>query len=294
MPTVRLRRPSSLVVRLGAVALVAGSLAAAASPAGAAAKPPVLTSISVKGFPGILADSSGALYVLSTEHAGALHCKAACLDTWKPVLVPSATTSVKVASSAKERGHVGFVKRTSSTKQVTYNGYPLYTYAADKTATQVKGASLAADGGRWYVVHAAATTNAATPFEAQLQSANIAGFHGVLESNTSRTLYLLSNEVGGVVACTGACLASWPPMEVPTATAAASISLGAGVDGKIGFVTRSSTEKQVTFNSYPVYTFAGDRGPNQSNGQGIQEPSGATWYVINASATSASTTPIKS
>lgn len=294
MPTARLRRSSSFVVRLGAVALVAGSIAAAASPAGATAKPPVLSSISVKGFPGILSDASGTLYVLSTEHSGKLHCAAACLNTWKPVLVPTATKSVKVASSAKERGHIGFVRRTSTTKQVTYNGYPLYTYAADKSATQVKGEALAADGGRWYLVHAAATTNAATASLAQLQSANITGFHGVLESDTSRTLYILSNEVGGVLECTGGCLQNWPPMEVPTATAAASISLGAGVDGTIGFVTRSSTEKQVTFNSYPVYTFAGDTGPNQSNGEGIQEPSGATWYVVNASATSASTSPIKS
>jgi predicted lipoprotein with Yx(FWY)xxD motif len=295
MSSAPLRRSTSWVARLGGAALVVGSLAAGATtPAGAATKPPVLTSISVNGFPDILADSTGTLYVLSTEHAGVLHCKGACLATWRPVEVPSSTKTVKVSSKAKVRGKVGFVKRTSTEKQVTYNGYPLYTYAADKNAVQVKGASLAADGGRWYLVHAAGTTNATTSFQAQLQAANITGFSGVLEANTSLTYYVLSDEVGGTLHCTGQCLSSWPPLLVGSATTAAEVSLGAGVDGKIGFVTRSATQKQVTFNSYPVYTFSGDTGPNQSNGQGITEPGGATWHLVDASATTASSTSVTS
>jgi predicted lipoprotein with Yx(FWY)xxD motif len=114
----------------------------------------------------------------------------------------------------------------------------------------------------------------------------------VLESNSSLTYYELSDEVGGTLHCTGACVSSWPPLLVSSATTAAEVSLGTGVKGAIGFVTRSASQKQVTFNSYPIYTFSGDTGPNQSNGQGIEEPGGATWHLVNASATTPASTPV--
>jgi len=40
--------------------------------------------------------------------------------------------------------------------------------------------------------------------------------------------------------------------------------------------------KQVTFNSYPVYTFIGDRGLKQANGEGIMAL-GGTWLLQHAS-----------
>ena len=34
---------------------------------------------------------------------------------------------------------------------------------------------------------------------------------------------------------------------------------------------------QVTYNGHPLYFYAGDSGPHQTNGQGV----GGIWYVIN-------------
>jgi hypothetical protein len=72
-------------------------------------------------------------------------------------------------------------------------------------------------------------------------------------------------------------------------TSVKSISLGAGVKGKIGFVTRSKTMKQVTYNSFPVYTYAADTGKLQSNGEGIVA-FGGKWTLAKAKATSPAAT----
>jgi predicted lipoprotein with Yx(FWY)xxD motif len=105
-----------------------------------------------------------------------------------------------------------------------------------------------------------------------LQSVNIAGFPGALANHASRS-----------------CLAHWIPVTVKSS--ATSVSLGANVKGKIGFVARSASTKQVTFNSYPLYTFAGDSGPKQSHGEGAAF-AGGKWYVVKASSASVGATPI--
>jgi predicted lipoprotein with Yx(FWY)xxD motif len=122
-----------------------------------------------------------------------------------------------------------------------------------------------------------------------LQSVNVTGFPGALANHASRTLYVLTVEKGAQLKCKGACLGSWIPVTVKSSVT--SVSLGANVKGKIGFVARSATTKQVTFNSYPVYTFAGDTGVRQSHGEGLAF-AGGKWYVAKAASTSAGSTPI--
>ena len=72
-----------------------------------------------------------------------------------------------------------------------------------------------------------------------LQSVNIAGFSGALANHASRTLYILTVEKGGKLKCTGSCLAHWIPVTVKSSVT--SVSLGANVKGKIGFVARSAS-----------------------------------------------------
>jgi predicted lipoprotein with Yx(FWY)xxD motif len=119
-----------------------------------------------------------------------------------------------------------------------------------------------------------------------LQSATVPHFAGALVS--SRSLYVLSSERGGALKCSGSCLSTWVPLEVSTATK--TVSLGAGVKGKIGFVARGASKKQVTFNSYPLYTFAGDSGARGSKGEGIKA-FGGTWTLVHAAAASPGATP---
>jgi predicted lipoprotein with Yx(FWY)xxD motif len=122
---------------------------------------------------------------------------------------------------------------------------------------------------------------------AALQKVTVKPYTGILASAKHHAFYLLSNESGAKIHCRTHCLSIWPPLLVKTSVT--SVSVGVGVGGKIGFVKRSSTMKQVTFNGYPIYFFTGDSGPNQVNGQGIVSD-GGTWYLVRASAKSPATT----
>ena len=98
----------------------------------------------------------------------------------------------------------------------------------------------------WPLAAAAATS---------LEAVNLTNFPGALVNQSSRTLYVLSVEKGATLKCKGACLSAWSPLLVKSSVT--SITLGANVKGKIGLVKRSATTKQVTFNSYPLYTYDG-------------------------------------
>jgi predicted lipoprotein with Yx(FWY)xxD motif len=121
-----------------------------------------------------------------------------------------------------------------------------------------------------------------------VDSATVPHFAGALVNSSSHSLYVLSSERGGALKCAGSCLSTWVPLEVSTATK--SVSLGAGVKGKIGFVARGNAKKQVTFNSYPLYSFAGDSGARGSKGEDIKAL-GGTWTLVHASATTVAATP---
>jgi predicted lipoprotein with Yx(FWY)xxD motif len=123
-----------------------------------------------------------------------------------------------------------------------------------------------------------------------LNKANAGGYSGILVSSTHRSLYVLSVESGGHIRCRAACLSFWPPMIVKSSVT--TVKIGNGVKGKIGFVRRSATTKQVTFNGFPVYWFSGDSGPNQVNGQGISLD-GGMWSLVHAGSSSARSTRVK-
>jgi predicted lipoprotein with Yx(FWY)xxD motif len=273
---------------VAAAALTAAPLVlASSSPAGAAT--PVLRAASIANYSGLLENSaSHTLYLLSAEKGGKLKCtSSSCLKIWHPLEVKSSAKSISVQSSVK--GKIGFVKRSSSEKQVTFNSYPLYTYVGDTGPNQSNGEAIAADGGTWFLVHASAKSATTSAYEPLLNAASIPSYKGILEATNAHSLYVLSVEKGDVLVCTGGCLSVWIPVYVTSTTT--SIAVGAGVKGTIGFVKRTSSEYQVTFNSYPVYTYTGDTGPNQSTGENIPD-AGGTWTLAAAGATSASATPV--
>jgi predicted lipoprotein with Yx(FWY)xxD motif len=254
----------------------------------ALASTPVIRSANIPNYSGVLENhASRTLYILSTEKGAKLHCTSkACLSIWFPLVVPSSTKKVAVASTVK--GKIGFVTRSKTQKQVTVNSYPVYTFKGDSGPNQSNGEAIVADGGTWSMLHAAAKTVAGTPVAPPLQSGSVGKYTDVLGNSSHFTLYVLTSEKGGTLKCTGSCLQSWFPLLVTSSTK--TVAEGAGVKGAIGFVTRGSS-KQVTFNSYPVYTFYGDSGPSQANGEDIPDL-GGTWYMASAAASTATTTPV--
>jgi predicted lipoprotein with Yx(FWY)xxD motif len=109
----------------------------------------------------------------------------------------------------------------------------------------------------------------------------------VLVDAKGRTVYTLTNG-GKAVPCTGACLTAWPPVLLPSGEKTA--AGGPGVQG-LGVASEASGD-QVTSDGLPLYTFAGDTAPGQTNGEGISN-FGGTWHVVKVggAAASASTTP---
>jgi predicted lipoprotein with Yx(FWY)xxD motif len=101
----------------------------------------------------VLVDSRGmTLYALSGERNGKFICtSAACVGVWHPVTVASGSSPSGVES-------LGTVKRPDGTEQVTYKGAPLYTFAQDKKAGDVKGQGFK-DVGTWSAVGAGSTAH---------------------------------------------------------------------------------------------------------------------------------------
>ena len=108
----------------------------------------------------ILVNSKGrTLYLFAKDRGGASSCTGACATYWPPLTSIAKPT----AGSGVTAALLGRTKRGDGRMQVTYNRHPLYTFAVDKVAGQVKGEGNLAFGGRWYGVSAAgaAVTHAA-------------------------------------------------------------------------------------------------------------------------------------
>ena len=79
------------------------------------------------------------------------------------------------------------------------------------------------------------------------------------------------------VTCTGTCALSWPPLRIAATVKARS---GRGVDARLlGDDPDPSGGRVVTYNGWPLYTYADDPQPNVASGQGT-DIDGGYWYLI--------------
>lgn len=94
----------------------------------------------------------------------------------------------------------------------------------------------------------------------------------VLTNSKGFVLYWLSKDDKGVKSvCTGNCLTAWPAV-----TGQPTIASGIKLNGFIGTITRPGGVIQATYNGYPLYTYAGDKAPGQTSGNG----EAGVWHVI--------------
>jgi len=115
-----------------------------------------VVAMSVPGYGVVLGTTSHAsLYLLTAERAGKVVCTGGCLALWPPLLAPSGSLPAKVPGLA---GRLGLVRRGPHTEQVTYDGYPLYTYSGDPGPRASAGEGIVSFGGTWYLVRASASS----------------------------------------------------------------------------------------------------------------------------------------
>jgi predicted lipoprotein with Yx(FWY)xxD motif len=95
----------------------------------------------------------------------------------------------------------------------------------------------------------------------------------VLTSPDGRTLYVfLSDKAGsGKSTCNGGCAQTWPAL-----AATGDVVKPDGLPGDLSVITRDDGTKAVAYNGQPLYHYAGDSAPGDTNGQGI----GNVWFVV--------------
>jgi predicted lipoprotein with Yx(FWY)xxD motif len=132
--------------------------------------------------------------------------------------------------------------------------------------------------------YSATPYGAATPASATIGAAGkatrlraaSASLGRIVVDGTGRTLYLFEKDNGRRSACYGACAAYWPPLlsrGKPIARAGVKQSL-------VGTTRRRNGSMQVTYAGHPLYRYAGDTRPGQTNGAGLQDFGGG-WDPIS-------------
>jgi predicted lipoprotein with Yx(FWY)xxD motif len=96
-----------------------------------------------------LTDGSGrAMYLFLADGKNKSSCSGACASAWPPVIV----TGQPTAASGVNASDLSTITRSDGTKQVTYNGHPLYYYAGDTGPGMDNGQGLNGFGAVWWLV----------------------------------------------------------------------------------------------------------------------------------------------
>ena len=112
-----------------------------------------------------------------------------------------------------------------------------------------------------------------------ISTAQVAGLGTVLVNSQGRTLYMFAPDHQNKVTCVGPCAAVWPPVLLAAPSAAGT---GGVKSSLLGSDPNPSGGQVVTYNKWPLYTFAGDTSAGAATGQALNL-NGGLWYVISPS-----------
>lgn len=206
----------------------------------------------------VLVDGNGrVLYVFTPDEEGVSNCYGTCEENW-PVL--EATGEWIVGGGVT--GSLGVTVRNDGTRQVTYDGMPLYYFAGDQAPGEANGQGI---NGVWFVANP--RPESVTP--ATIDVANHPELGAILVDTYGRTLYMFVPDEPDVSNCYGVCEDNWPVVRGNPEPAG-------DVDIAIGRTQRNDGSDQVTINRMPVYYFVNDRRPGDAVGQGVND----VWYVL--------------
>ncbi len=111
-----------------------------------------IATANISGIGTVLVNGQGfTLYYLTTDNHSTPTCTGACASTWPPQMVSGAVP----AAGSGVTGALGTVASPIGGKQLTYMGWPLYTYSNDSAPGQANGQG---SGGTWFAMSAGGPT----------------------------------------------------------------------------------------------------------------------------------------
>jgi predicted lipoprotein with Yx(FWY)xxD motif len=153
--------PVAMIAAIGAGTAMATSATRSSAPA--------VKAVDSAKFGTVLVGSNGrTLYRYTLDSKGVNRCtsNATCSKYWPRLLVKA--TAKPTAGAGVKAALLGTIKASNGMRQVTYAGFPLYTFSGDSKAGQVNGEGFEK---QWYVVntkgafvkHAVASGTSTTP-----------------------------------------------------------------------------------------------------------------------------------
>src|SRR4051794_30476245 len=102
------------------------------------------------------------------------------------------------------------------------------------------------------------------------------GLGNILVDRQGHTLYLFERDSGAVSACAGPCAVNWPPLRVRGTPL-----VGSGAKpSAVGRAVRPDGISQLAYYGHPLYAFANDKKPGDTNGEGIKA-FGGSWFAVS-------------
>ena len=186
-----------------------------------------------------------ALYTFDNDAAGVSNCEGGCLNAW-PALLAS--------DSDEATAPFSIITRSSGMKQWAINDMPLYFFAQDTTAEDIKGDGA---GNVWRIARPAPVKvdDDATHGLRLVAHGDVLDSQGITgEELQGITLYTFDNDTAnsGESTCFDSCATTWPPLYATSADQAY---------GEYSIIERSednTTTFQWAYKGLPLYFLASD------------------------------------
>ena len=124
------------------------SPSAAASAASGSGSSTVITTKTSSGGSFLTNSAGRSIYLFMADSTGKSACSGACAAAWPPVIAAGQPT----AAGGAQTSDLGTITRSDGTKQVTYDGHPLYYFEGDTGPGTDKGQGIDGFGALWYLV----------------------------------------------------------------------------------------------------------------------------------------------
>jgi predicted lipoprotein with Yx(FWY)xxD motif len=143
---------AALGVALPAAAACSSASSSSGSASGTAKGTVIMTGSGSAGT--FLVDGTGrAVYLWQADSKDKSTCSGACLGAWPAV----PATGTVTASGGAVSSDLSTITGTDGSKQVAYDGHPLYYFSGDSGAGQTNGQGSSAFGAKWWLVAPAGT-----------------------------------------------------------------------------------------------------------------------------------------